>query len=172
MGAGRFTSLHLERLPDPMIRTLLELRAPDLDEALALRILEHAGGVPLYAVEMVRMLADRARDGDGRDGRDERRTASRRGALPRVEVPDSLHGLVAARIDALPATDRRLLLAAAVLGRRFTLDGLVAIGSEPRPIRERIGRLVERELLSVDSDPASPSDPDAPDDEVSFHDLP
>ena len=159
VGAGRFTSLHLERLPDPVIRSLLELRAPELDEALALRILEHAGGVPLYAVEMVRMLADRARDGGGRD---ERRTASRRGALPQVEVPDSLHGLVAARIDALPAADRRLMLAAAVLGRRFTLDGLVAIGAEPRTIRERVGRLVERELLSVDSDPASPSHPDAP----------
>jgi len=148
-GAGRFTSLHLERLADDAMRQLLELRAPDIPAPLTERILEHAGGVPLYAVEVVRMLADRRRDGT-----DERRAPAGDGARvrPHLDVPDSLHGLVAARIDALPAPERRLLMAAAVLGRRFRIDALVAIGAEEGTVRDRAGRLVERELFAADGE--------------------
>ncbi len=147
--AGRFTSLHLERLPDDAMRKLLEIRAPDLGAPLAERILEHAGGVPLYAVEVVRMLADRERKSD-----EERREPAAAGSRvrTRLDVPDSLHGLVAARVDALPAPERRLLLAAAVLGRRFRIDGLVAIGADEATVRERVDRLVERELLAAEDE--------------------
>jgi class 3 adenylate cyclase len=157
-GVGRFTSLHLERLPDDAIRTLLAGRRPDLPAPLVARILERAGGVPLYAVEVLRMLADRTLDGEpgGKHGAERRRAGRAGRPVPDIEVPDSLHGMVAARIDALPGPERRLLLAAAVLGRRFRMDALVAIGVDPGTLGERVGRLVERELLDVESDAPQP----------------
>ena len=113
-----FTALHLERLPDASMAELLRARAPDLPEALVRQILEHAGGVPLYAVEVVRILADQAAGAPTPDRRVEPRPTGARQPST-IEVPDSLHGLIAARIDALPGPERRLLLAAGVLGRRF-----------------------------------------------------
>ena len=151
-----FTALHLERLPDARMRELLRARAPDLPDSLVRRILEHAGGVPLYAVEVVRILADQAPDVTT----PERRTAPRPTATrppSTIDVPDSLHGLIAARIDALPRPERRLLLAAGVLGRRFRPGALVAVaGGDPAVTRERMESLMRRELLAVDDEPGSP----------------
>ena len=150
-----FTALHLERLSDARMRELLLARAPSLPDSLVRRILEHAGGVPLYAVEVVRILADQAADGPTRD----RRRAPR---LPApepsaIDVPDSLHGLIAARIDALPRPERRLLLAAGVLGRRFRPGALIAVaGGDPSLTRERMESLTRRELLTVDDELGSP----------------
>jgi tetratricopeptide (TPR) repeat protein len=53
--------------------------------------------------------------------------------------------------------DRRLLLAASVLGRRFHVDDLVAIGADIQTVRDRIGRLVEREMLSTEADVTDPA---------------
>ncbi len=152
-GVGRFTAMHLERLPDAAMRDLLQRRAPELDAEAADRIVRHAGGVPLYAVEVARSLADAPGGGE--------RRSTRRVAEPssqHIDVPDSLHGLIAARIDALPAAERRLLLAAAVLGRRFPAEGLIAIGTAPAEVRDGVSALVRRELLSVEgsrNEPAS-----------------
>ena len=97
-------------------------------------ILERAGGVPLYAVEVARILADRAGEERGPLGT-ERRVVPRpvHAQVPEAfEVPDSLQGLIAARIDALLALERRLLLSAAVLGRSFRPEALAAVaGLEP-----------------------------------------
>jgi tetratricopeptide (TPR) repeat protein len=138
------------------MRELLLARAPDLPDALVGRILEHAGGVPLYAVEVVRALADQVPSS----------VVLERRAVPRpdtalqlsaTDVPDSLHGLIAARIDALSGPDRQVLLAAAVLGRRFRPGALLAVvGGDPSVARERMESLVRRELLAVDDELASP----------------
>ena len=153
-GVGSFTAISLERLPDDAMRELLAERAPDLPRQLVQPILEHAGGVPLYAVEVARMLGDR------RDRAVERRLpAERAPATPagQIEVPDSLHGLIAARIDSLPPDERRLLLAAAVLGHRFRPGALVTVaGGDPARTRERIDALLRRELLAVNEELSSP----------------
>jgi len=158
-GAGRFTSLHLERLPDAAMRELLLGRAPGLPDPLVRTILERAGGVPLYAVEVARILADRAGD-------DDLPISTERRAVPRTidaqapeafDVPDSLQGLIAARIDALPAPERRLLLSAAVLGRSFRPEALAAVAAlEPAALRDRLDALVRRELLTIDDELVSP----------------
>ena len=36
-----------------------------------------------------------------------------------IEIPDTLHGLLLARIDRLPAESRRTLRVASVIGRQF-----------------------------------------------------
>jgi class 3 adenylate cyclase/tetratricopeptide (TPR) repeat protein len=150
-GMGSFTALGLERLPDTAMRELLSGHAPDLAAPLVHQILERAGGVPLYAVEVIRILADRRTDGACEQPEPPPATSEL------IVVPHSLHGLIAARIDALPGAERRLLLGAALLGRRFRLDALVALaGSDPVLTRERIDSLVRRELLAVDDELTSP----------------
>ncbi|HEY6607917.1 MAG TPA: hypothetical protein VI277_01865, partial [Candidatus Limnocylindria bacterium] len=142
---GRFTSLHLERLPDDAMRELLMGRATSLPEQEIRSILDRAGGVPLYAVEVARVLEDRGLE------------ATERVASKRLDVPDSLAGLITARIDALPVDERRLLLSAAVLGRSFRPEALHAVsGTEAALVRGRVEDLVRRDLLQVDDELASP----------------
>jgi class 3 adenylate cyclase len=103
-GVGRFTAIHLERLPDAAMRGLLAQRAPELDGGVVDEIVRHAGGVPLYAVEVARSVADAAAPHERRSAR---RVAD--ASTGSIAIPDSLHGLVAARIDALPSGERQLL---------------------------------------------------------------
>ena len=153
-GVGSFTAISLERLPDDAMRELLAERAPDLPPTLVQPILDHAGGVPLYAVEVARMLGDRRDRADQRGLPTARTPGAHAGP---IEVPDSLHGLIAARIDSLPPDERRLLLAAAVLGHRFRPGALVTVaGGDPGRTRERIDALLRRELLTVNEELSSP----------------
>ncbi|HEY8171118.1 MAG TPA: AAA family ATPase [Candidatus Limnocylindria bacterium] len=142
---GRFTSLHLERLSDEAMRELLLGRATSLPEQEIRSILDRAGGVPLYAVEVARVLEDRDQEMAGP------------AVTERLDVPDSLAGLIVARIDALPVDERRLLLSAAVLGRSFRPEALHAVsGSDATLVRVRVEDLVRRDLLQIDDELASP----------------
>jgi class 3 adenylate cyclase/tetratricopeptide (TPR) repeat protein len=152
-GAGQrsFTAIHLERLGDDAMAALLSGLAPGMPEPVVRHILDRAGGVPLYGVEVVRMLVDREQLVE-RDGRFQLLEA-----IDRVQVPETLHALISARIDALPPPERGMLLSAAALGRRFHPDALAAIsGLEPAEARERMAGLVRRELLAVDDELRSP----------------
>ena len=90
-GAGHrnFTSLHLGPLSESAMTELLDGFVPGLPEELRVQILARAEGVPLYAVETVRMLLDRGLL--VQEGSIYRPT----GEIPSLEVPETLHGLVA-----------------------------------------------------------------------------
>jgi class 3 adenylate cyclase/tetratricopeptide (TPR) repeat protein len=153
-GAGlpHFTAIHLDRLADDAIDALLASLAPGLPPDTASLIRQRADGVPLYAVEMARMLMERPGPVAGQDG-----TTLARAAGTPIEIPESLHALLAARIDALPAADRSLLLTAAVLGRRFRPEALMALaGLDRATVSSGIRALVRREFLAVDDEPRSP----------------
>jgi len=78
--------------------------------------------------------------------------------LATLEVPPTLHALVASRLDALPPADRALLQDAAVLGQTFTLDALAAMAGEPvAALEPRLASLVRREILTVETDPRAPT---------------
>jgi class 3 adenylate cyclase/tetratricopeptide (TPR) repeat protein len=151
-GAGQrsFTSLDLEPLPDEVIREILASLVPGLPEPTIEQIVSRAEGIPLYAVETVRMLLQ--------DGRLEQHDGVYRpiGDLSTLAVPATLHALIAARLDALDATDRSLLQYASVLGQTFTLKGLKAVTGQGDDLESRLHALVRRELLTLDSDPKSP----------------
>jgi hypothetical protein len=69
-------------------------------------------------------------------------------------VPDSLHTLLAARLDDLDPEVRRLVADAAVLGDTFPADALIAVsGQEESVIRAALDELVRREVLSVSAEP-------------------
>jgi class 3 adenylate cyclase/tetratricopeptide (TPR) repeat protein len=145
------TILSLEPLAAAAMGELLDGFAPGLPNDLRARILERAEGVPLYAVETVRMLLDRgllAREGD---------VYRPTGVVEALEVPETLHALVAARLDGLAPEERRALQDAAVLGKSFTKGGLARLtGLSDTEIEPILGSLVRKEVLSVQADPRSP----------------
>jgi class 3 adenylate cyclase/tetratricopeptide (TPR) repeat protein len=146
-----FTSLALEPLADEAMDALLAGLVPGLPDELRARIRERAEGVPLYAVETVRMLLDRGlvrREGDCYLATED---------VGSLEVPETLHALIAARLDDLEPSERRVLDDAAVLGKTFTRPGLAALTGLPEEELEPIlVSLVRKDLLSVQSDPRSP----------------
>jgi class 3 adenylate cyclase/tetratricopeptide (TPR) repeat protein len=155
-GAGlpHFTAIHLDRLGDDAIDALLASLAPGLPPKIATQIRQRADGVPLYAVEMALMLTER---GSGSVGGEAPTKAPGTAAGTAIDIPESLHALLAARIDALPAPERSLLLTAAVLGRRFRPDALAALaGLDRATLSSAIRALVRREFLAVDDEPRSP----------------
>jgi class 3 adenylate cyclase len=146
-----FTTIRLEPLTDDAMGALLETRAKGISRKAERHILDRAGGVPLYAVELVRMLIDREQLVAGPSGY---RLATELGAS---DIPDSLHGILAARIDALPVAERSLLLDAAVLGSSFSTDALAAVsGLGSAELRRRVSALLQRELLAHDDDLRTP----------------
>jgi len=146
-----FTSLYLEPLPPSAMDALLSGLAPGLPPELRGRILDRAEGVPLYAVETVRMLIDRGvlvREGN------EYRPARDVGDL---DVPETLHALIAARLDGLDPTERRFLQDASVLGKTFTRQAGSVIGGIPEEqLEPLLTSLVRKEVLSLQADPRSP----------------
>jgi class 3 adenylate cyclase/tetratricopeptide (TPR) repeat protein len=150
-GAGkRLTSLPLEPLSPAAMEELLAGLVPGLPPGLRAQMLDRAEGVPLYAVETVRMLLDRGlleRVGD-----QYRPT----GEIPALEVPETLHALVAARLDGLNPEERRLLQDASVLGKTFTRQSVAAVGGGEEELEPILGGLVRKEVLTLQADPRSP----------------
>jgi class 3 adenylate cyclase/tetratricopeptide (TPR) repeat protein len=152
-GAGQrsFTSLHLDPLSDEAMAALLDGFVHGLPAEVSAKVRERAEGVPLYAVETVRMLVDRGvLVADGGAYRVDVE-------LTTLEIPETLHALVASRLDALSHEERALLQDAAVLGTSFLPDTLAAVGGTARDVLEPMLReLVRKEFLRFDSDPRSP----------------
>ena len=146
-----FTSLHLEPLSDDAMTELLRGFVRGLPDEIVAQVRDRAEGVPLYAVETVRMLVDRGllvAEGSGYTAESE---------LKVLEVPETLHALVASRLDGLPNDERRLLQDAAVLGTSFHPTSLAAVQGVDRTTLDPLLRnLVRKEFLRLDSDPRSP----------------
>ena len=115
--------LHLSPLSEgdsqQLVSNLLEVTA--LPGSLRQLIQAKAEGNPFYVEEVIRMLIDRGslqRQGDAwiitRD-------------LKEIEIPDTLQGVIMARIDRLPEDAKRTLQIAAVIGRRFQVKVLEAV---------------------------------------------
>jgi len=150
-GVRTFSSIHLEPLPPEAMRQLLAGLVPGLPATAVDSIVARADGVPLYAVETVRMLL-----AQGRlvlDGGAFRPT----GTLDDLAVPETLTALISARLDGLDPTDRAIVEDGAVLGQSFTLPGIAALsGIDRAELEPRLLSLVRRELLVLDADPRSP----------------
>ena len=152
-GAGHrnFTSLYLEPLSEQAMQELLIGLVPGLPTSLRAQILARAEGVPLYAVETVRMLLDRGllvEDGSA---------YKVVGEVETLEVPETLQALVAARLDGLVPEERRLVQDAAVLGKTFTSASVGALtGQDEAELEPLLAGLVRKELLGLQSDPRSP----------------
>jgi class 3 adenylate cyclase len=131
-GGGKVnaTTISLAPLSDDetarLVHSLLERSV--LAAEVQAAVLERAGGNPLYAEEFVRMVAE--------------------GGSDDLELPGSVQGIIAARLDALDAVDKELLQDAAVVGKVFWSGALAAIGERERlDVEQRLPILERRELV-------------------------
>jgi class 3 adenylate cyclase/tetratricopeptide (TPR) repeat protein len=100
-------------------------------------LLERAGGNPLYAEEFARLLADRGLVVDGRLTE-----------TPEIPVPDTVHGLIAARLDTLAPDVKALVQDAAVVGRVFWPGAVAAMdGAGGQAIRSGLRELERKQLV-------------------------
>jgi class 3 adenylate cyclase/tetratricopeptide (TPR) repeat protein len=175
-----FIALTYRPRPDLQLATLqrpscLPIVVSDLSPAAARRLLHALIGVTNLPPAVERHLG--LRDRDGRDSpvnplfleealrvmtelgvlqRGEERVRVDEALLESMPVPDTIHGLLLARIDRLPVAGRNLLQVASVIGRQFALEPLDTITPEtPRNIVLRLlGDLTEEELTQlVTADP-------------------
>ena len=109
------TEIRLEPLSIDDSRTLVSnlLTIESLPVKTRDAILAKAEGNPFFVEEVIRMLMDRwgiVREGDRWVATD--KTES-------IDIPDTIHGLLLARIDRLPQDSKRTLRVASVIGRQF-----------------------------------------------------
>jgi class 3 adenylate cyclase/tetratricopeptide (TPR) repeat protein len=94
-----------------------------------LQLLDRAGGNPLFAEQYVHMLAERPDAGE-------------------FPLPETVQGIIAARLDALPAEEKRLLQDAAVLGKVFWLGAVVPKDNgDRRAIEMRLHALERKDFI-------------------------
>jgi class 3 adenylate cyclase/tetratricopeptide (TPR) repeat protein len=137
--AGRHNAVavHLDPLDDAAAAQMVAgLLGPDASQEVTRLVMERAGGNPLFLEELAGLLTDVP--GEGATVND---------------LPATLRGLVAARIDGLEAAARSLLDDAAVIGRDGRVDALAALSqSRGQPLDEgALDELVARELLEEDA---------------------
>jgi class 3 adenylate cyclase/predicted ATPase len=151
-GAGRNRStLTLDPLDPVSMDALVEALVPGMPGPARAKITAQAQGIPLFGVETIRSLIDR-------DIVQPIEGAYRLvGDVGELAVPDSLHALLAARLDALDPGARRLVADAAVLGITFPAEALIGVSGQDEPVvRAALNELVRREVLSVSADVLSP----------------
>src|SRR5262249_204096 len=142
-----YTQLRLDPLGQAEAHELLTAllgQDPGLS-ALQDLILARTEGNPLFIEEMVQALREQGilvRQGPA--GGQPRLTRP----LAALQLPPTVQGILAARIDRLPATDKALLQMLAVIGKAFPL-GLVTqvVGQPEAEVREGLAHLQRGEFL-------------------------
>ena len=147
--AGDYTTWHTDLLLQPLpagdseqlVGNLLGLE--DLPEKLVERILEQAEGNPFYVEEVIRSLID-----TGAIQRSERtgRWRTTR-AVDTIPIPETLHGVLMARIDRLEGDTKKVLQLASVIGRIFLYRVLAAITEDEHSLDEKLLFLQWEELI-------------------------
>jgi hypothetical protein len=96
-------------------------------------LLAQAAGNPLFAEQYVQMLAEQ-------------------GPGEQLPLPDSVQGVIAARLDLLAPAGKRLLQDAAVIGKVFWLGAVAALGGGPggRELEEALHGLERRQFIRRD----------------------
>ena len=134
-GGGRHeaTSILLDPLTVDQTRELVVslVGAANGDGGAVAAVAERAGGNPFFAEEMARRLAD---EGGGE----------------LFELPDTVQGLLAARLDSLEPAERVLVQHAAVVGRTFWEGSLAMAGQGEASIRESLQSLQEKDIIVPD----------------------
>jgi class 3 adenylate cyclase len=132
-GLPAYTALPLEPLSDEESRELARhLLADGATEAVA----AGAEGNPLFIEQLTATMLESGTE---------------------TALPNSIRGLLAARLDALPQAERSLLLDAAVVGKTFWRGALEAMGAEDG-LSELLGALEQRDLIRRDTVSAFESD--------------
>ena len=144
-GHRNFSSVFLSPLSNEdateLVAHLLDVDGLDAETRAA--ILARAEGNPFFLEEILRQLIDEGClvHGDGRWRATER--------LPAVELPDTVQGVLAARIDLLQPREKRTLQQASVVGRIFWRGAVAALIQDDETLDPDLRRLEERELVAA-----------------------
>jgi class 3 adenylate cyclase len=139
-GAGKSSTLTVEVDPlapaqcSELLAELVsreEVTAHQQEAAICERVAAECDGNPLFAELLLDLLTE---------------------AAPGARVPPTISALLTARLDQLPADERRLLEIAAVIGRDFTVSALAApLAAEnflPDRAQEILAQLVRKRILT------------------------
>src|SRR2546423_13343572 len=171
-GGGRrnFTTLALESLSSEESNELVDalLKTEDLPGVLRYTILTRAEGNPFFVEEIVRMLIDQKvlinEDGCWRIGEHNEDILNELATpaappddtlidlhyvFPLPRVPDTIQGVLAARIDLLSQTEKLVLQHASIIGRTFWLSALFELAANLTPpfLLETIDSLIKRDFI-------------------------
>jgi DNA-binding SARP family transcriptional activator/class 3 adenylate cyclase len=143
-------------------RELVGNLLPGVSAELRDRVVVPAEGNPFFAEEIVRHMAEEA-SSVGKSGTG-------------LAIPNTVRALIAARIDALPETEKRTLHDAAVVGQTFwaaTLESMAGAG----PVRSALRALEEKGFITASPTSVLPSQPQfsfrhALQREVAYHSIP
>jgi hypothetical protein len=141
-GGGKLNAISLllsALTPDQAKRLVTNLGGDDyLTGDVRTKLVSITAGQPLFIEEMLAMFVDGS--------------AVPRGAGAELPVPETIHSLMAARIDQLPPEERRLLQAAAVIGAVFNAALLGSLVDDtPEDVQKHLAALCAKDLLREDS---------------------
>ena len=128
---GRRRVLELDALSgEDSVALIAELVPADLQVPVD-RVLEVAGGNPLFLEETVRMLAEAGASAEGAE-------------LP---VPSNLQALIASRLDQLGPNEKRLAQNASVIGTTFWPGAVASMNGIEGDLDEALAELERRDLV-------------------------
>jgi class 3 adenylate cyclase/tetratricopeptide (TPR) repeat protein len=139
----RYQLITLQPLDETQARQLVAnlLEIEDLPEKVRQLILDKSEGNPFFVEEVIRSLLDGGlvirQDGHWRATRQ----------VINIKIPDTLVGVITARLDRLDDLTRRTIQTASVLGREFSLDILTAMADNPALLEGHLAELQRRELI-------------------------
>jgi class 3 adenylate cyclase len=124
------TKLELHALSPAESGKLIEELVGDAGADLPERVFAAAEGNPLFVEELVRMLLEDRN----------------------VDVPPTIHALLAARLDRLDPAERAVVEAAAVVGRSFGSGAVLELGDKDdrAQLDEHLSALVRKQLIEPD----------------------
>ena len=135
-GKANATSMSLEPLSDEESAELIERVAPEAAVACAnrARIVDAAGGNPLFIEELVRMTVEGGE------------------AAELLALPPTIQAVLAARLDQLRPGERAVLEAASVVGKEFWLAAVLELAdTDARDgLNEHLRRLIRKDLVRPD----------------------
>ena len=139
----RLTELTLIPLPADASERLVEnlLHVAELPEAIRKRVLAQSEGNPFFVEEILRTLIE-----EGVLRREGSRWVAA-GDVSRLAMPATLRGLIAARIDRLPAAAKSTLQRAAVIGRFLSYRALRALHEGDGELDRSLALLLRAELI-------------------------
>ncbi len=194
-GQRNFTAIELESLSWEESSNLIDalLNTNDIPDAMRSTILVRAEGNPFFVEEIIRMLIDqgilvRREDGKGEGlwhmkdriytlpadinqpgGHREGNLLDNRYLLPLPHVPDTVQGVLAARVDLLAPTEKLILQHAAIIGRSFWLSSLLELtaGLGVETLLDGLSALIRRDFV-VEIEKINIPNPVEPDRAFSF----
>jgi class 3 adenylate cyclase/predicted ATPase len=179
-GHRNFTAIELDKLTDEESNELVDglLNTHDFPEALRYSILTRAEGNPFFVEEIVRMFMDQGilvREKDQQSGQNywrieyprfslleeptqysHQHTASEEDivgshfVVPLPYIPDTIQGVLAARVDLLEPAEKLILQYGAIIGRTFWLSLLLEMSTDlsPETMLDGLVSLMRRDFIT------------------------